>query len=68
MKMQAHKASVRLPERLTGIAPAAKRLGTNHYKVLSLIVSGVLEAEDVDGKPKVRIDSIERYERAQAAS
>jgi hypothetical protein len=58
--------SHRLPERVAGIGPTAKRLKTDHYSVLKLALLGVLDAEVVDGLPKISIASIERYERELA--
>jgi hypothetical protein len=62
-KMPSH----RLPERVLGVSPAAKRLGTDHYTVLKLALMGLLDAEIVDGLPKISIASLERYERERAA-
>jgi hypothetical protein len=64
--MQVNKSS-----RLTGITVAATRLKENHYKTLKRVIAGQLQAEWVDGKPKIVVTSLERLERElahQAAS
>ena len=52
-------------ERLTAVKNAAKRLNETHYGVLRLISAGELEAELVDGRPKVTLASLERLEAAR---
>jgi hypothetical protein len=65
--MQDSKSNPRKPpERLTAVKNTAKRLNETHYAVLRLITAGELEAEIVDGKPMVTIDSIERLEAARS--
>jgi hypothetical protein len=65
--MQTDKSvSPRLPTRLTGISQTVRRLKSNHYTVLRMLIVGELDGEIVDGEPKVSIASIERIERSLA--
>ena len=52
-------------ERLTAVKNASERLNETHYGVLRLISAGELEAELVDGRPKVTLASLERLEAAR---
>jgi hypothetical protein len=65
-EMQVASKSSRLPERLIGVEPAARRLKRNPYFVLKALVTGELNGELVDGDPKIIIESIERLERQRA--
>jgi hypothetical protein len=65
-KVQDSESNPRKPsERLTAVKNAAKRLNETHYRVLLRITAGELEAELVDGRPKVTIASLERLEAAR---
>ena len=52
--------------RLTGIKPAGKRLHLTPYQTLRLVASGQLQVELVDNRPKITLESLERYEEAIA--
>jgi hypothetical protein len=65
MKQPATSAP-RKKDRLTAIKRAAEELNVSQYKILQMISIGELEAEPVDGKPKVKTESLDRYQAASA--
>jgi hypothetical protein len=63
MNTAAVKAAARKPK-WTTVQNAGRRIGKSPYQVLRLISVGELEADLIDTKAVVRIDSLERYEKA----
>jgi hypothetical protein len=66
MNTPAVKAATRKPK-WTSVHNAGRRLNKSPYQILRMLGAGELEADLVDTKAVIRIESVERYEAALSA-